>query len=61
MAKLGTVVEQSDESVFWLKFLKRAEIADTRDGTSLLGEARELLAIFTQSAKTASANRANRQ
>jgi len=57
ISKLGVVVEESDESVFWLKFLKQAEISDTPDGTALLGEARELLAIFIQSAKTASANR----
>ena len=64
ISKLGVVVEESDESVFWLKFLKRAEISDTRDQSGLLCEARELCAIFTQSAKTASANgakRANRQ
>jgi hypothetical protein len=49
--------------VFWLTFLKQAAISDTPDGRVLLGEARELLAIFIQSAKTASANnrRSNRQ
>jgi hypothetical protein len=54
-------VEESDETVFWLRFLKRAGIAETQEGESVLSEARELLAIFTQSAKTASANRTNRQ
>ena len=57
ISKIGIVVEESDESVFWLKFLKRAEIKDTPAGTEVLNEANELLAIFTQSAKTASANR----
>jgi four helix bundle protein len=56
ISKIGIVVEESDESAFWLNFLKRAEIQDTPEGTELLNEARELLAIFTQSAKTASAN-----
>ena len=57
ISKIGIVVEESDESAFWLNFLKRAEIQNTPEGTELLNEARELLAIFTQSAKTASANR----
>ena len=60
ISKLGVVVEESDESVFWLKFVKRAEISDTPDGRGPLCEARELLAIFAQSAKTASANGAKR-
>jgi four helix bundle protein len=57
ISKVGVVVEESDESVFWLRFAKRAEIKDTPEGTELLNEARELLAIFTQSARTASTNR----
>jgi four helix bundle protein len=57
ISKVGIVVEESDESVFWLKFVKRAEIKDTPEGTELMNEAKELLAIFTKSAKTASANR----
>ena len=56
ISKLGIVVEESDETVFWLKFLKDAAISDTSDGTELLGEARELLAIFIQSARTAREN-----
>jgi hypothetical protein len=42
---VGIVVEESDESVFWLKFAKRAEIKDTPEGTELMNEAKELLAI----------------
>jgi four helix bundle protein len=57
IAKIGIVVEEADETVFWLRFLKRAEINSTAEGTDLLQEAQELLAIFIQSAKTASANR----
>jgi len=56
ISKMGIVVEESDESVFSLKFVKRAEISGATEGTELLHEARELLAIFTQSAKTASTN-----
>ncbi len=58
--KLGMVVEESDESVFWLMFVGRSGTNDTAEQKDLLGEGRELLAIFVQSAKTASDNH-NRQ
>ena len=54
VAKMGIVVEESDESVFWLKFAARAALSRSEEGGELLKEATELLAIFTQSAKTAS-------
>ena len=57
--KLGMVVEESDESVFWLMFVGRSGLNETADQRDVLAEARELLAIFVQSAKTASDN--NRQ
>lgn len=57
--KLGMVVEESDESVFWLMFVGRSGLNETADQRDLLAEAREPLAIFIQSAKTASDN--NRQ
>ena len=56
VSKIGLVVEESDESLFWLKFLKEAEMCDALEGPNLLNEARELLAIFIQSAKTAGSN-----
>ena len=54
--KMGMVVEQSDESVFWLRLIGRSGMNESSEQQDLLGEGRELLAIFTQSAKTASAN-----
>ena len=57
--KLGMVVEESDESVFWLTFTGRSGMNETSDQRELLAEGRELLAIFMQSTKTASQN--NRQ
>jgi four helix bundle protein len=57
--KLGMVVEESDESVFWLTFVGRSGMNETTDQQDLAVEGRELLAIFIQSAKTASDN--NRQ
>src|SRR4030095_6284118 len=57
VAKIGTVEEEADESVFWLDI-----IPDTKNGTKeavepLLKEARELTAIFTAASKTAKRNR----
>ena len=57
--KLGMVIEESDESVFWLTFVGRSALNETAEQKDLLAEGRELLAIFMQSAKTASEN--NRQ
>ncbi len=57
--KLGMVVEESDESVFWLAFVGRSALNETPEQKDLLAEGRELLAIFMQSTKTASEN--NRQ
>jgi four helix bundle protein len=56
VSKIGIVVEESDESVFWLKFVGRAGLNTSAELDTLLSEGRELLAIFTQSAKTASGN-----
>ncbi len=57
ISKIGIVVEESDESVFWLTFAGRSGMQESAEQKELLGEGRELLAIFIQSAKTASANR----
>jgi four helix bundle protein len=54
--KLGMVVEESDESVFRLTFVGRSGINETTEQRELLAEGRELLAIFVQSARTASTN-----
>jgi four helix bundle protein len=56
VSKIGTVVEESDESVFWLVFVERAALSQSGEQHRLLDEARELLAIFMRSWKTASNN-----
>src|SRR3954447_9217835 len=56
VSKIGIVVEESDESLFWLIFVGRSELNTSAEQKALVSEGRELLAIFTQSAKTASAN-----
>ena len=57
ISKLGTVVEESDESVYWLEYLARSgTIFAGHD--NLLDEARQLRAIFAASLATARANQA---
>jgi four helix bundle protein len=50
IAKLGTVVEESDEAVGWLEFMRDGEIATD---APLLEEAKQLAAMFTTSLATA--------
>jgi four helix bundle protein len=53
IAKLGNVVEESDEAVGWLEFMRDGEIAND---PALLAEGRELSAIFTASLTSARQN-----
>jgi four helix bundle protein len=57
ISKLGTVVEESDETVFRLELLIDAEVVERKKVEALLSEANELLAIFAASQRTAKANR----
>lgn len=57
ISKMGTVVEEADESVFWLELLVEAEVVEKQKVESLLREANELLAIFAASQRTAKANK----
>lgn len=56
IAKLGIVIEETDEALFWLVFAERALMVGVGDSKHLLREGRELLALFTRSAKTAAAS-----
>jgi four helix bundle protein len=56
VAKLGHVVEEADESVYWLEMIEAADIARGPALTALIQEANELWAIFNQSQLTAKAN-----
>lgn len=57
ISKISTVVEEADETVFWLEMLSDAEIVRKKEVEMLLTEANELLAIFAASQRTAKANR----
>lgn len=56
IAKIGVVVEEADETVFWLELLIETEIVGLNLMSDLLDEANELLAIFAASQITAKSN-----
>ena len=53
VAKMGVVVEEADETVFWLELLVETGIVSQARMEGLLIEANELLAIFAASQRTA--------
>ena len=53
VAKMGIVVEEADETVFWIECLIESGIVKPDLLTDLLSEANELLAIFAASQRTA--------
>jgi four helix bundle protein len=53
IAKIGVVVEEADETVFWLEMLADSGIVRPTKLQDLLAEATQLVAIFTASRKTA--------
>ena len=53
IAKLGIVVEESDETVFWLEMLGDSGMVPASKLTDLSNEANQLLSIFSASRRTA--------
>jgi len=53
VAKMGVVIEEADETVFWLELLVEAAIVPEAKMQGLIAEANELTAIFVASRKTA--------
>ena len=56
VAKIGTVVEEADETVFWLELLIETGTISRSRTDGLLKEANELLAVFAASQRTARKN-----
>jgi four helix bundle protein len=54
--KLGIVIEECDETSFWLEFSEDAELVKPEEVMSLKKEANELVAIMTASQITAKRN-----
>ncbi len=55
---MGTVLEEADESTFWLELLIDAGKVDRQSVQQLLNEANELVAIAASSINTAKRNSA---
>jgi four helix bundle protein len=56
IAKLGIVIEEADESVFWLELIMDGELLPREQVEPLHKEADELTAIFVSSLNTARRN-----
>ena len=54
--KVGVVLEESDESGYWMELIVEGKIMPERQVSSLLQEANELTAIFAATPKTVKAN-----
>jgi four helix bundle protein len=59
--KIEIVLEEADESHYWLEVVKEAEIKTGFEVDKLIGEATELTAIFAATDKTAKANKSRTQ
>ena len=53
VAKLGIVIEEGDETIFWLEMLVDTGLVPFKRMAGLLDEANQLVAIFTASKRTA--------
>jgi four helix bundle protein len=53
IAKLGIVVEEADETVFWLELLAESGLVKPEKLSPMMNEANQLLSIFSTSRKTA--------
>lgn len=56
ISKIGIVLEEADESVFWLELMVEAGTMSESQVASLINEARQLVAIFAATKITAQAN-----
>jgi four helix bundle protein len=57
ISKISIVVEETDETLFWLELAVEANLFPAKAVESLLVEGEELLRIFSASLATAKANR----
>ena len=57
IAKLGVVIEEADESSFWMELIVDGKLLEGRLVAPLLGEANEILAIMVASQKSSQGRR----
>jgi four helix bundle protein len=60
VAKLGVVIEESDETLYWLELMRELGLGDPEQREGLWVEADQLLAIFIVSRATATKQAAGR-
>ena len=53
ISKISIVIEEADETLFWLQFIKDEKLIENKKITSFINEANELVSIFIASRKTA--------
>lgn len=51
-AKMSIVVEETDETLFWLEMLQELNLGDQSNRNQLLKEATELVSIYAKTRKT---------
>jgi four helix bundle protein len=56
-AKIGIVIEEADESLYWMEMLTDAKIVPASTLEDLMQEANEIIAIMIASIKTVRSNR----
>ena len=56
-AKIGIVIEEADESLYWMEMLTEAKIVPEQKLSELMQEAGEIIAIMTTTMKTARKNK----
>jgi four helix bundle protein len=57
ISRISIVVEEADETLFWLELVTEANFVSAKVVESLVTECEELLKIFSASLETAKANR----
>lgn len=55
--KLGVVLEEADESLYWMEILSESRVVGTARLKPLMNEANELISIFVASINSAKDNR----
>jgi len=53
ISKMGVVLEEADESIYWMEIIIETGILDTGDVRLLMDEAEQLVKIFVSSLNTA--------
>ena len=57
ISRLGTVIEEVDETNFWIEFIIDEDLLHTDEIDELIKESKELTSIFIASRKTAQKNK----